>query len=104
MALKGDKNKALTTWVHKHSVSDIHQANLARSAIRRLKAQLTPAPIGLRGTFRAIPDDRYPLRPRSAHIFYVKEMMETLPANEKGKALGPLVKKYFELPQADAQV
>ena len=87
-----------------HTPAEIHQANVARSSIRRLKSQFDPAPIGMRGSFRPIPDERYPIRPRSAHIFYIMEKMGTLKQEDKKGALGPLVKEFFELPVADKKV
>lgn len=86
-----------------HRPSAIHEANVARAAIRRLK-KLEITPIGLRGSFPSIPDDRYPIRPRSAHVFYIMEKMKTLPQEERKGALGSLVKEFSVLGQADKQV
>jgi len=97
---KGDKVKALATWVKKHSPVQIYQANLARRQIRKMKRTLTPVPIGMRGPFSAIPDDRLPIRVRTPQVFYIMEKMSSLAQEKRASALGGLVKEYNALPAA----
>ncbi|KAF8422086.1 hypothetical protein EV426DRAFT_718447 [Tirmania nivea] len=103
-SVQDSKQQALQDWVKQHSPAEIHQANLARAALRLIKARADPVPRGLKGSrFSPIPDSRYPLRARTANILYVKDKFATLPKEKRVDALPTLMKEFTALPEAEKQ-
>ncbi|KAF8458963.1 hypothetical protein BGX38DRAFT_1325963 [Terfezia claveryi] len=102
--VKGNAGEALASWVKQHSPAEIHQANAARLTLRHIKAKSDPVPRGLkRNSFAPIPDDRYPLRARSANILYVKEKFASVPKEKRVESLPTLMKEYSALPESEKQ-
>ena len=103
--MKGTAKQVLDNWVRQHTPAQIYQANVARAALRHIKAKADPVPRGLKSKrFAAIRDDRYPLRARSPNILYVKEKFATLPQEKKSEALPTLMKEFATLPETEKQV
>ncbi|RPB28464.1 hypothetical protein L211DRAFT_833429 [Terfezia boudieri ATCC MYA-4762] len=102
--MSGNAGEAFANWVKQHSPAEIRQANLARAALRNIKAKSDPVPRGLKSnSFAAIPDDRFPLRARSANILYIKEKFASLPKEKRADALPALMKEYTALPESEKQ-
>lgn len=104
VSTKDTKQQEFNSWVVQHTPAEIHEANRARAALRHIKAKSNPVPFGLKSkTFAAIPDERYPLRPRSANVLYVKEKFASVPKEKKFGSLGTLMKEFTTLPEAEKQ-